>query len=157
FRSPPLIDGELNDSWNYTTRIEMKSQRNLGFIPAPGQSQDTWVGEEDLSATLYTGWDDENFYFALDVDDNQIFPYDKEATFWRGDCLIIGLDPSGDGGYFQKGNDQLLTLALTVPKRKPPGKGGKNKDDDEDDEERKPKGLFSVKKKDDNSGMVYEV
>ncbi len=158
-RAAPLIDGELNDAWNYTSRVELRDLRHVGWIQAPGQPPDVWTGEEDLSATLYTGWDDENFYFALDVEDANIYPYDKEADSWRGDCLIIGLDPTGDGGFFQRGDDQLLTLALTMPKRKPPGKEGKKdgEDGDEDEEGSKPRGLFSVKKKDDNSGVIYEV
>ena len=161
FRSPPSIDGDLSDPWSYTRRIEMRTMRSIGLIPAPGQSPDVWSGEEDLSATLYTGWDDRYFYFALDVDDSQIYPFNKDADVWRGDCLVIGVDPTGDGGYFQHRDDQLMTLALTVPRRKAPGEDedGENGDDeDEEEEERnKPRGLFSVKKKDDNSGVVYEV
>jgi outer membrane protein assembly factor BamB len=158
FRTPPRIDGELNDPWNSTSRIAMRTLESVRAIPAPGQGQDSWVGEEDLSADLYTGWDDEYFYFALDVQDSQIFPYDKGADFWKGDCLIIGIDPSGSGGFFQRSDLQLMTLALTVPKRKPPGKDGKDEDDeDKDDETHKPRGFFSVKKKDDNSGAIYEV
>jgi outer membrane protein assembly factor BamB len=156
FRSAPVIDGEMNDSWNYATRVELRTLRSVNAIPTPGQAGDVWVGEEDLSAALYTGWDEEYFYFALDVEDSQIYPYDKGADFWKGDCLIIGIDPTGDGGFFQRPDDQLLTLALTVPKRNKPGKGAKG-ENEEDDEKNKPKGLFSVKKKEDNSGVVYEV
>jgi hypothetical protein len=124
----------------------------------PGQKAEIWVGEEDLSATLYSSWDDEYFYFALDVEDTQIFPYVKEAEVWKGDCLVIGIDPLGNGGFHQSADDQLMTLALTVPKRKPPGKeGGKDEDEDEGEEGRKPRGFFSVKKKTDDSGAIYEI
>jgi len=92
----------------------MRELRHIGGIPSPGQAPDVWVGEEDLSAVLYTGWDDQYFYFALDVEDSQIFPYDKGADFWKGDCLVIGIDPSGDGGYFQRGDDQLRRLLEAV-------------------------------------------
>ena len=162
-RTPPVIDGEMNDPWNLAGRLVLRTLRDMERVPTPGQRRDTWVGEEDLSATLYTGWDDEYFYFALDVEDNQIFPYDKNVDFWKGDCLIIGIDPSGDGGFFQRSDDQILTLALIVPKRKPPGKGPDGKDkknakeDEDEDKDHKPRGYYFVKKKDDNSGAVYEI
>jgi TolA-binding protein/outer membrane protein assembly factor BamB len=164
FRQAPAIDGELNDAWDVASRIHLSAPNNLGTIPGPGQLRD-WEGEEDLSAVLYTGWDGTYFYFALDVTDDVLYPYDRDAENWRGDCLLIGLDPTGDGGYKQRGNDQLMTLALTVPKRNKldkeedeegeEGKDEEEKDDDKD--EKKPEGLFSVRKKDDNSGAIYEV
>src|SRR4029453_11974556 len=75
---------------------------------------------------------------------------------------VIGVDPTNDEGYRQHGNDQLMTLALTVPKRnkldKPKKPDGKDPgEEDEEEDEGKPEGLFSVKKKDDNSGAIYEV
>ncbi|HZN60418.1 MAG TPA: PQQ-binding-like beta-propeller repeat protein, partial [Planctomycetota bacterium] len=65
-RSAPAIDGDLGDAWDVASRTVMASPRNIGTIPGPGQARD-WEGEEDLSAVLYTGWDDKYFYFALDV------------------------------------------------------------------------------------------
>ena len=165
FRHPPAIDGELNDTWDVASRIHLGSPKNLGTIPGPGRLRD-WEGKEDLSAVLYTGWDEKYFYFALDVTDDVLYPYDRDADNWKGDCLLIGLDPTGDGGYKQRGNDQLMTLALTVPKRnkrdKEEDKEGEEGEDeegeeDEDEEEKQPKGLFSVRKKNDNSGALYEV
>jgi outer membrane protein assembly factor BamB/TolA-binding protein len=160
FPKPPSIDGELNDAWDVSTRIRLNTPRNIGTIPGPGQLRD-WEGEEDLSAILYTGWDDHYFYFALDVEDDVLHPYDKDAENWKGDCLLIGLDPTGDGGFRQHGDDQLMTLALTVPKRKldkdkKKKEAGQDEEEDED-ESHKPEGLFSVKKKDDDSGAIYEV
>jgi len=164
---PPTVDGQLDDSWSYAHRTLVTGPRNLNLIPAPGRRRQ-WEGEEDLSAVLYTGWDEGYFYFALDVDDDVLRAFDRDAEYWRGDCLLIGLDPNGDGGYQQGSDDQLMTLALTIPKRK---KGAKNPDDDDrpengdddddddddDDGARRPEGQFSVKKKDDNSGAIYEV
>jgi hypothetical protein len=95
------------------------------------------------------------------VTDDVLHPYDRDAEIWKGDCLIVGLDPTGDGGYWQRGNDQLMTLALTIPKpnkkdkKKDAGEEGKDKDDEE--EKNKPEGLFSVKRKDDDTGAIYEI
>jgi outer membrane protein assembly factor BamB/tetratricopeptide (TPR) repeat protein len=159
FQTPPVIDGKLNESWNFTHRVEMKDLSSINQIPSPGQEDDVWKGREDLSATLYTGWDPTYFYFAMDVEDNQIYPYDKDAQYWRGDCLVIGIDPTGDGGMHHRNGDQLLTLALTVPNRKADkDREGEEGDEDEDEEdENKPDGIYTVKKKDDNSGVIYEV
>ena len=159
FRMPPAIDGELNDAWDVATRIHLATPRNVGTIPGREQLSD-WEGEEDLSAYIYTGWDDTYFYFAMDVMDDSLHPYDKDADNWKGDCLLIGLDPLGDGGHDQDSNDQLMTLALTVPKRNKLDKDKKKaegEESEEEEDERKPDGLFSVKKKEDDSGAVYEV
>jgi hypothetical protein len=161
FRTPPAIDGELNDSWDVSTRIRLNAPRHIGVVPGPGDQRD-WEGEEDLSADVYLGWDDQYFYFCLDVSDDVLHPYDKDADNWKGDCLLIGLDPTNDGGYRQRGNDQLMTLALTVPKRnkldKKKKQEGEQGEEEEDEEEgKRPDGLFSVKKKDDDTGAIYEV
>jgi tetratricopeptide (TPR) repeat protein/outer membrane protein assembly factor BamB len=154
FHAPPAIDGELNDSWDIATRLHLATPRQVGTIPVPGQGRD-WEGEEDLSAFLYTGWDHEYFYFALDVMDDVLQAYDKDAENWKGDCLLIGLDPDGAQ---RNGSEQLMTLALTVPKRnKLEKQKGEKGEEEEEDESRKPDGLFSVKKKDDDSGAIYEV
>ena len=165
----PKIDGELEDAWNYAYRTRIAAPRFINLIAGPGQTRD-WEGEEDLSAVLYIGWDDENFYFALDVEDDVLRAHDRDAENWKGDCLLIGIDPDGDGGYHRGAGDQLMTLALTIPKRKKKDKDqdsdneedgddddDDNDDDDDDDDEKKPEGEFSVKKKEDNSGAVYEV
>ena len=157
---PPTIDGRLEDSWSYAHRILITAPRNLNLIPSPGNTRQ-WEGEEDLSAILYTGWDETYFYFAMDVEDDVLRAYDRDAENWKGDCLLIGLDPDGDGGYRQGRDDQLMTLGLTIPKRRKDAKqqdplgGGEDGELEEDDEQ--PQGLFSVKKKPDSSGAVYEV
>ena len=159
----PKIDGELNDAWHFTNRVPLNSPSHVGLIPVPGQFHE-WDGLEDLSGFLYTGWDEDYFYFALDISDDILIPFDREAENWTGDCLVIGLDPTGDGGYRHRGNDQLMTLALTVPRRNKgdkenneDGEDGEEENEDEKEDKRKPDGQFSVKKKGDDSGAIYEV
>lgn len=163
-RQAPEIDGRLDEKWNLSHRVRLADPRKVNLIPSPGQPADLWKGEEDLGGTLYTGWDDEYFFFALDIDDHQIFPYDKKESFWKGDCLVIGLDPTGDGGLYHRQDDQLLTLALTVPNRKkedkdrdPDDPGEQGDEPEEEEKKNEPRGQYAVKKKDDNSGVVYEV
>ena len=161
--TPPEIDGTLNDWWDVGTRTRLDSPRHVSTVPGP-EEQMHWEGEEDLSATLYVGYDDTYFYFALDVTDDVLHPYDRDAESWKGDCLIIGLDPTGDMGYRQRGNDQLMTLALTLPKRRDDDKPGEedeppegDSDEPEESNEEKPDGKFAVKRKSDNTGAIYEV
>ncbi len=167
-REAPEVDGVLDDAWSYSYRLRLTAPRNIHPIPAPGLRR-KWDGEEDLSAILYSGWDDDYFYFALDVDDDVLRAFDRDAENWRGDCLLIGLDPEGDGGFRRGGDDQLMTLALTLPKRQKDkdrgddddapdddDDGGGDDDDDGADDIDRPDGLYSVKKKDDNSGAIYE-
>ncbi len=161
----PTIDGELSDVWDIGSRVHLATPRHVGTIPGSGSAQH-WDGEDDLSATLYTGWDEENFYFALEVTDDALYPYDREAENWVGDCLLIGIDPTGNRGFFGE-DDQLMTLALTLPKRRgkdgeqdgDQGGDGDGEDEGEDGGEgrSKPRGEFAVKRRGDNSGAVYEV
>jgi hypothetical protein len=105
-------------------------------------------GKDDLSGTLYLAYDDRYFYFALDVEDSSLIPFDSEAEEWKGDCLLIAIDTLGDGGDYFQHDDNLLSLALTLPKKKQ-----QNQDQGKDDE---PDGKFFVKRKDDGSGAIYE-
>jgi hypothetical protein len=97
---------------------------------------------------LYTAWDERRFYFAIDVTDDIHRTYTGESDTWVGDGLIICIDSRNEGGYGYSfgGSHILLTLALT---RKD------ERRDEEDDES--PDGEYRVRRKDDNSGTVYEV
>lgn len=146
---PPKIDGELGDWYSRADRIELEGPAHISPIRGLGPGPVPWRGEEDLSGRLYMGWDNENFYFLLDVNDTYLRPYvaDKSEKEWKGDCLLIAIDPKNDGGYWNRGDDILVTLALQAPR----------KDEEEDEEEEhEPKGKYFVKRKDDNSGVVYE-
>jgi hypothetical protein len=101
---------------------------------------------------LYMGWDNEHFYFAIDVQDNYLRPYDNDAEVWKGDCLLIALDCLNDGGYWVRADDQFVTLALHDPGQQ----GEEGEDDEEEEEKSKPKGDYFVRRKDDNSGVIYE-
>lgn len=148
------VDGELSEPWDVESAVRLERPQHVRRLPG-SSSRGRWEGEEDLSAIVYTAWDDAYFYVAMDVSDDVLHPYDRDAENWRGDCLVIGIDSLGDGGYLQRGDDQLMTLALTLPRRgEEEGEGGEGEEGE--GEEAKPEGLYSVKKKDDDSGAVYE-
>ncbi len=143
---PAEIDGELTDWWQESEGIPLRSPTFLTPMQGVGTAS-RWMGAEDLSATMYLGWDERYFYLTLDVSDNILRPYDGEADSWIGDCLLIALDPQNNRGAWFRPDDNLLSLALTLPPKKKP---------DEEDEG-KADGKFFVTRKDDNSGAIYEV
>jgi len=151
----PDIDGELRDWWPIHQSVRIARPREIapiqgavdilaGGVRRPGILR----GEEDLSATLYLAYDERYFYFALDVEDSILQPYDSEAPEWKGDCLLIAIDSLGNGGDFFLRDDNLLSLALTLPRKQKPA---------EEEEESEPEGKYFVRRKDDLSGCVYEV
>ncbi|RMG07855.1 MAG: hypothetical protein D6731_22900 [Planctomycetota bacterium] len=148
---PPIIDGELSDWWRPWSSVDLRGPSFVQPIQQPpGAPPGRWTGLEDLSARLYLGWDEKNLYFALDVDDAHLRPYDSEAPNWVGDCLLIAVDCRGDGGDVVLGDDLLLSLALTLPKKKD------DEEEQDEEKEREPSGKYFVRKKDDNSGAIYE-
>jgi outer membrane protein assembly factor BamB/TolA-binding protein len=142
---PPEIDGDLRDWWPLHQSVRLQGPRNVAPIQGYGRLG-IWRGDDDLSGVVYLGWDQKNFYFALDVDDSSLIPYDSDAPTWKGDCLLIALDPLGNEGDFFQRDDNLVSLALTLPKKQKP-------DEQKEDE---PEGKYFVKRKDDGSGAIYE-
>ncbi|MGE3163685.1 MAG: PQQ-binding-like beta-propeller repeat protein [Planctomycetota bacterium] len=158
--APPRIDGSLDEDWHAQTAIPVRAARY--FHPVQGTREDgaAWHGWRDLSAMVYFGWTQEGFHLAVDVTDDNIHAYDREAPRWVGDCLLIGIDFEGDRGSHAGPNDQLLTLALTVPKQAPPpGPDGApaNGDPPPDDDKDEPEGQYQVQRKKDGSGVIYEM
>ncbi|MEM7166065.1 MAG: PQQ-binding-like beta-propeller repeat protein [Planctomycetota bacterium] len=161
-RSAPEIDGSLAEDWNAATAIDVRSARYFHAIQGYSEDAARWRGWQDLSALVYTGWSDEGFHLALDVIDDSVHPYDRDALLWKGDCLLIAIDYENDGGLQPNRNDQLLTLALTVPKPAQPGGGGGqdgNNDPppDEAEDDNEPQGAYQVQRKKDGSGVIYEM
>ena len=151
---PPEIDGELNDWWRGWSSIDLVGPRYVSPVQLEGGRPGRWNGPEDLSAKLYMGWDEKYFYFALDVMDSDLRPYDSESPKWIGDCLLIAIDTKNDGGFWFAQDDLLLSLALTLPKKKKDEE--KDKKDGEEAEKNKPEGKYFVKRKEDGSGAIYE-
>ncbi len=150
---PPEIDGELNDWWRDWSAVDLTGPRYISPIQLESGRPGRWNGPEDLSAKLYMGWDEKYFYFALDVLDSDLRPFDSESPKWIGDCLLIAIDTKNDGGYWFAPDDVLLSLALTLPKKK---KEDDKKKEGEEEDKNKPEGKYFVKRKDDGSGAIYE-
>ena len=145
---PPNIDGAIDEPWRADRAAVLDGPAFVDEVQGLPRADARWRSPSDLSAVLYTGWDDRYFYFAVDVCDDVHRTYTSQDETWIGDGLIISVDSENDGGFGYRftSKDLLLTLALT---RKD------ERRDDEDGEE--PNGEFRVRLKDDNSGAVYEV
>ena len=148
FDTPPNIDGAIDEPWRPDQAAYLNSPLHIDEIQGVPVHESRWKSPADLSAVLYAGWDEKHFYFAIDVNDDIHRTYTSERETWAGDGLIISIDCDNDGGYGYTftGRDLLLTLALTR----------KDERKDEQDEDDTPKGAYRVRRKDDNSGTVYE-
>jgi hypothetical protein len=142
---PPTIDGRLTEDW----RVDRAAVLDRGrFVEALGTVPATrlWRGPNDLAATLYLGWDKKRLYMAVDVRDDVQTTHDFDAEEWKGDCLVVAIDPEGDGGNRMQGMDTVFWLALAAKQRRP-----------KEDEGEKLGGEHSIKIKEDESGTVYEL
>ncbi len=148
---PVSIDGVLDGSWLPALAIERSLDGVFG-VDRPDGAAGTWLSKLDLSATYYFGWDEKNFYFAVDTRDSIIRPWDRDdKESWKGDLILMAIDPLGDGGWVPRGDDVLLSLGLTLPRQ------NMTPEEKDEEERNKPKGEYFVKRKDDNSGVIYEV
>ena len=91
------IDGSLGD-WNLDSPINLGKAGHFQELE-PGK----WSGPDDLSAEIWTGWDDQNFYLAARVRDDVFCQNESDAEMWKGDSVQFALDPlhleSPDGIY----------------------------------------------------------
>ncbi len=79
------VDGALNnDEWNKKLYFEVNQASQVKQIP-------DWSGVDDLSAKIYTAWDEENFYIAVEAKDNTFYQDKTEGSMWMGDSLQFGL------------------------------------------------------------------
>ena len=146
FVRPPKIDGRLCEDWRSDRAAMLDKPRYIERVQSGALPKRFWYGPNDLSAKMYLGWDAKNLYLALDVSDDVQTTHDFDADEWRGDCLIVAIDPEWDGGYRLHGGDNLFWLALSAKPKRP----------DEDDDQRIG-GEHRIKVKEDESGTVYEL
>jgi outer membrane protein assembly factor BamB len=146
FRRAPNIDGRLSEDWRRDRAAVLTRPRDVEEIQIRAPLRRFWNGRNDLSAVLYLGWDEKNLYMAVDVRDFVHQVHDFDADVWKGDCLVVSIDPEGNGGYQLRGSDNVFWLGLAAKQRKKP----------EDDREQLG-GEHRVKIKEDESGVVYEL
>ena len=83
-----VIDGDLSD-WKLDERTPFSMEREFtNWGKAHG-------GPNDLSAKVYTMWDDENLYFAAVVKDDSYVNEANDIDIWQNDNIAFGLHPWG--------------------------------------------------------------
>lgn len=142
------VDGEMKDFWPVNARFPMKSLRNISLVERGGEENIQWRGENDLSGDLYMGWDSKHLYISVDVTDDIAHSFSSDSAMWKGDGLMIAIDPELDGGFGYNGRDYVFTQALMA--KKP------DKAEEEDGDQAEPEGQYAVRRRMDGSGTVYE-
>ncbi len=77
----PVIDGHLDDWTTPVLKLDSNSKTNIKISD--------YTGDSDLSATVYTGWDKDNFYFACKVVDDIFCQENSNELMWNGDCIQL--------------------------------------------------------------------
>jgi diguanylate cyclase (GGDEF)-like protein len=84
------IDGQLDD-WDLSRPILLDSLEQLD----KEGSIKLWGGKQDLSATVYLSFDEQNFYIAVSVIDDKIINKHRfTPNLWQGDCVEVVFDTS---------------------------------------------------------------
>lgn len=86
-----IADGELTE-WSLTSAAVMDDEAQV--VRDKGQ----WTGKDDISASVYMMWDEENLYLAAQVRDDTPFMYREGFPPDLADALVLFLntDPSAD-------------------------------------------------------------
>ena len=86
------INGDLK-GWVLSGGYAVDKKENVAH------GQFSWNGPQDLSAKVYTMWDEGNLYFAFDVTDDNVVQDKKGPDMWEGDHIEMWLDMDLQGDY----------------------------------------------------------
>jgi len=145
-RTPPRINGLLDEYWPDWCRVELRAPERLGFVRGHRSPVQAWQGPHDLAADLYLAWDETNFYVTLEVFDRIRVQADGSKTHLNGDLVYLVIDPMGDGGT-AFGYDDLVLVSASWKKGTSPFRGRKSS--------LKAKN-FSSRSREDGAGLVLE-
>jgi hypothetical protein len=81
--TPPTIDGD----WS-----EWKDKHTEYPATNVVYGRENWTGPDDLAASFYVGWDDNNLYIAVKVRDDQYVQNMSGENIFQGDSVEILLD-----------------------------------------------------------------
>jgi hypothetical protein len=107
FSDPPDLDGVF-DEWG----LEKYPIDNVVY------GAGSWKNENDLSATAMLGWDEDNLYLAVNVQDNAYVQNATGENIYKGDSLEVLLDTDVSGDYYSdvlNGDDYQLGISPGSP------------------------------------------
>jgi hypothetical protein len=89
-------------------------------IGQPGHKQvldpGKWAGQADLSAMVWTAWDDATFYVLAKVTDDVFHQTHEGGDMWQGDSLQFALDPLHLGA---KGPGDVYEIGIALTPKGP--------------------------------------
>ncbi len=80
--TPPAIDGHMQDWESY--------EEFSSFVPTIKNTN--YTGHSDIGGSFYSCWDDQNFYFAIQVTDDVYSQNFSGSQLNNGDCVVIVWD-----------------------------------------------------------------
>ena len=101
---PPGIDGDLS---------EWMGEPAFALGGAAAANVTERQGDEDLSAKVWLGWDDQALYLAAEVIDDTFAQEGRDQTIWQGDCLQLAFRPGAPPSGSRYDRVTELGLALT--------------------------------------------
>ncbi|WP_159883175.1 OmpL47-type beta-barrel domain-containing protein [Paenibacillus puerhi] len=98
----PVIDGDLSD-WADAFPIHLRgAERNATGL----------YDKEDLDATAYLKWNEQNLYLAVKVRDDIHKASEPPSGIWKNDSIQVAIDPLNDKGGSYRSDDVDFGLAL---------------------------------------------
>lgn len=88
------INGDLEE-WRLDKPFTVRGGNHVVY------GKGNWEGDEDLSATAYSMYDEEHLYFAFDITDNAVFQDATGEAMWKGDHIELWIDADLLGDYYE--------------------------------------------------------
>ena len=107
-KMPITVDGDLSE-WKLDSPIEINDASQVI------RDADYWLGETDLSASIYTMWDEENLYLAADVKEASPFGAVGQLSHNMEDNMKLYISTNPDADPERESyetNDFLLYLMM---------------------------------------------
>ena len=103
FASPPVIDSFL-DEW-----AGLPGYRSAHIV----HTHDSWDGSDDLEAVWRVGWDFENLYLAVEVEDDRHVQINDDISIHKGDSVELQFDTNiqGDFGTEVNSDDYQINIS----------------------------------------------
>jgi hypothetical protein len=103
-KAPVTIDGDITRDWNGAAQFVMNDR--IFVDSAITGKRATWLGPQDLSATVKAQWDDTALYLAVDVADDDHLQDAELSMMWSEDMLQYAAylqEPGKPAGRYEFG------------------------------------------------------